>query len=199
MSIWNQRYQGEEFHFGKEPNAFLVSHRALFTAGARCLAVADGEGRNGIWLAQQGLAVLAVDNSTVALAKARGYAAEVGVNLQFECADLLNWDWGEARYDVVVAIFIQFAPPQLREPLFDAMKKSLKSGGLLLMQGYTPRQLDYRTGGPSQVENLYTAELLRTAFADMDIRELREHDSVLCEGQGHNGMSALIDLVAVKR
>ncbi len=197
--VWDQRYAGEEFHFGKEPNAFLRSQQARLPKSGHCLAIADGEGRNGIWLAQQGLDVLAVDSSSVALRKARCHADENRVQVTFEQADLLNWDWGTARFDVVVGIFIQFTPPGLREEMFECIKQCLKPGGLLLLQGYAPRQLEYRTGGPSQVENLYTAELLRLAFADMDIEHLREHDSVIHEGAGHDGLSALVDLVAVKR
>jgi cyclopropane fatty-acyl-phospholipid synthase-like methyltransferase len=198
MSIWNQRYAGEAYHFGTEPNAFLLSRRELLKPGMKCLAVADGEGRNGVWLAQQGGEVLSVDSSPVALAKAQKLAGQRGVHVDFELADLLQWDWGVARFDVVAAIFIQFAPPGLREQMFANLKRSLKPGGLLLLQGYTPRQLDYRTGGPSQAENLYTETLLRTAFADMEILHLREHDSVIHEGAGHDGLSALIDLVARK-
>lgn len=197
-NIWDQRYDGDEFHFGKAPNAFLLSQQARLPKQGSCLAIADGEGRNGVWLAQQGLEVLAVDSSTVALRKARCYADEVGAQLTFEHADLLNWDWGSARFDVVVGIFIQFTPPDLREQMFAQIKRSLKPGGLLLLQGYAPRQLEYRTGGPSQVENLYTAELLRAAFADFNIEHLREHDSVIHEGVGHDGLSALVDLVATK-
>ena len=198
-TIWDQRYAGDSFHFGKAPNAFLLSQQPRLPKQGHCLAIADGEGRNGVWLAQQGLDVLAVDSSTVALRKARCYADEVGAQLSFEHADLLNWDWGNERFDVVVGIFIQFTPPDLREQMFAHIKRSLKPGGLLLLQGYTPRQLEYRTGGPSQVENLYTAELLRVAFADCNIELLREHDSVIHEGVGHDGLSALVDLVATKR
>lgn len=199
MNIWDQRYAGEEYHFGTEPNAFLVSQQHLLKAGANCLAVADGEGRNGVWLAQQGLDVLSVDASPLALAKAQRLASERGVNVRFELADLLQWEWGEARYDVVAGVFIQFVPPVQREAMFASIKRSLKPGGLLLLQGYTPRQLEYRTGGPSQAENLYTAALLREIFADMDILHLVEHDSHISEGAGHSGMSALIDLVARKK
>lgn len=196
MSVWNERYAGEDYHFGTEPNAFLYSQHERLKPGMSCLAVADGEGRNGVWLAEQGLQVLSVDSSPVAIAKAQKLAGERGVAVDFELADLLQWDWGEARFDVVVAIFIQFTPPGLREQMFVHIKRSLKPGGLLLLQGYTPRQLEYRTGGPSQIENLYTEGLLRAEFADMDILHLREHDSVIHEGAGHDGMSALIDLVA---
>lgn len=199
MSIWDQRYAGDEYHFGTEPNAFLVAQQHRLKAGASCLAVADGEGRNGVWLAQQGLDVLSVDASPLALAKAQRLASERGVNVRFELADLLQWEWGEARYDVVAGVFIQFVPPVQREAMFASIKRSLKPGGLLLLQGYTPRQLEYRTGGPSQAENLYTAALLREIFADMDILHLVEHDSHISEGAGHSGMSALIDLVARKK
>lgn len=199
MSIWDQRYAGDEYHFGTEPNAFLLAQRHWLKAGTSCLAVADGEGRNGVWLAQQGLDVLSVDASPVALAKARKLAGERGVQVRFEQADLLQWEWGEERYDVVVGVFIQFVPPAQRVAMFESIKRSLKPGGLMLLQGYTPRQLEYRTGGPSQVENLYTAALLREMFADMDILHLVEHDSHISEGAGHCGMSALIDMVARKR
>jgi cyclopropane fatty-acyl-phospholipid synthase-like methyltransferase len=198
MNIWNERYAGEHYHFGTEPNAFLARQQPLLKAGEHALAIADGEGRNGVWLAQHGLQVVSVDSSDVALAKAKKLAQQRGVDVQFELADLMQWDWGVARYDVVVGIFIQFAPPGVREQMFERIKQCLKPGGLLLLQGYAPRQIEYKTGGPSQVENLYTEALLRSAFADMEIVQLREHDEVIEEGPGHRGMSALVDLVARK-
>lgn len=197
-SVWDERYAGEEYHFGTEPNAFLVSQQGLLKPGMSCLAVADGEGRNGVWLAGHGLDVLSVDASSVAQEKARKLAQQRGVEVKFEQIDLSQWAWGENRFDMVAAIFIQFAPPDLREKMFAHMKRCLKPGGLLLLQGYTPRQLHYRTGGPSQAENLYTEALLRSAFDDMEILHLREHDDIISEGAGHSGMSALIDLVARK-
>lgn len=198
MSIWDERYAGEEYHFGTEPNAFLYAQRALLKPGMSCLAVADGEGRNGVWLAEQGLEVLSVDSSAVAQGKARKLAAQRGVNMQFELADLLQWEWGENRFDAVVAIFIQFVGTEQRAQMFANLKRCLKPGGLLLLHGYTPRQLEYKTGGPSQAENLYTGEMLRAAFADWEILQLNEHDDIIREGAGHSGMSALIDLVARK-
>ena len=198
-NVWDERYSGEEYFYGTAPNAFLISHQDLLQSGMSCLAVADGEGRNGVWLAQQGLDVLAVDASSVALMKARKLSQQRGVAVQFEQVDLQQWDWGVNRFDVVAGIFIQFAPPDMREQMFVNIKQCLKPGGLLLLQGYTPRQLEYKTGGPSQAENLYTESLLRAAFADMEISLLSEHDDVIREGIGHNGMSALIDLVARKR
>lgn len=196
--MWNERYKGCEYHFGTEPNAFLASNCERLKPGMSCLAVADGEGRNGVWLAEQGLNVLSVDSSQVAVAKARALAVLRGVTMDVELADLNLWQWPENTFDVVVAIFIQFAAPLQRVQLFANLKRCLKPGGLLLLQGYTPRQLEYRTGGPSQVENLYTAAMLREAFPDMEILHLAEHDEIIHEGAGHSGMSALIDLVARK-
>jgi 2-polyprenyl-3-methyl-5-hydroxy-6-metoxy-1,4-benzoquinol methylase len=164
----------------------------------KCLAVADGEGRNGVWLAQQGLGVLSIDASSVALAKAQKLAIERGAKVSFELADLLQWQWPEQEYDLVVGIFIQFVPAAQRTAMFVGMKRALKPGGLLLIQGYTPRQLEYKTGGPSQVENLYTEALLRELLADMQIVHLAEYDAHIAEGVGHHGMSALIDVVAKK-
>ena len=125
-------------------------------------------------------------------------AQQRGVAAKFELVDIASWDWGENRFDLVAAIFIQFAPPGMRENMFAHIRRCLKPGGLLLLQGYTPRQLQYGTGGPSQAENLYTEALLRKEFADMEILHLREHDDIIREGSGHSGMSALIDLVARK-
>ena len=197
-SMWDERYAQDDYLFGTEPNAFLVSQRELLKPGMSCLAVADGEGRNGVWLAQQGLHVLSVEASAVALDKAKKLAQQRGVAIDFEQADLAQWQWGESRFDMVAAIFIQFAPPPLREQMFAGIRRCLKPGGLLLLQGYTPRQLEYKPGGPPVAENMYTEALLRNAFGDMEIMHLREHDDHIGEGTGHSGMSALIDLVARK-
>lgn len=198
-NIWDERYAGDEYHFGTEPNAFLRSQQKLLKPAMSCLAVADGEGRNGVWLAEQGLQVMSLDSSPVAVAKAKKLAQQRGVQVKFEVADLLAWECGENCYDVVVAIFIQFASPEQRSKLFAHLKRALKPGGLFMLQGYTPRQLDFRTGGPSQADNLYSESILRNAFADMDILHLSEHVSFISEGAGHYGVSALIDVVARKR
>lgn len=184
--------------FGKEPNRFLVSQRALFSPKQQVLAAGDGEGRNGVWLAQQGLNVLAVDYSAVALAKAKSLAAQAGVALETEQADLATWNWGEQRFEFIVAIFIQFAAPPLRTAIHRAMQRALKPGGLIVLQGYTPKQLEYRAGGPSELEKLDTAAQLAQDFVGMDMLLLREHEEMLNEGSAHSGMSALVDLVARK-
>lgn len=199
--FWNRRYAVEEYIFGTAPNAFLASQAQRFSPGQRVLAVADGEGRNGVWLAQQELDVLAVDVSPVALAKAEKLATRHGVTLKTERADLFDWDWGESRFDAIVAIFIQFVSSGERRQLHQLMRQALKPGGFIVLQGYTPKQLEYRTGGPSERDNLYSAEDLRGEFAgvaDMEILHLREHECEISEGGGHSGMSALVEMVARK-
>lgn len=196
--FWEARHATDDYLFGTAPNAFLSSQRALIQPGMRALSIADGEGRNGVWLAEQGAQVHAVDFSPAALGKARKLAAERGVALETELADILEWDWPVAAYDLVVAIFIQFAPPPERERITAGIRRALKPGGLLILQGYTPRQIEFGTGGPPHAENMYTADLLRDWFGDWDILHLAEHESFISEGTHHHGMSALIDLVARK-
>jgi len=198
LQRWEQRFAAPGYWFGKTPNAFLAAQAYRLKAGHKALALADGEGRNGVFLAEHGLDVISLDFSPTAGAKAQALAAERGVRISTIQADLLAWDWPIEAFDVVVAIFVQFAGPALRKRMFDGIKQALRPAGLLLMQGYRPEQLAYRTGGPGQVENLYTRALLKQAFGDLTILELREHDSEVHEGTGHNGMSALIDLVAQK-
>jgi SAM-dependent methyltransferase len=142
--------------------------------------------------------VLSVDFSPVALRKAQELAARRGVRLTTERADLAGWRWPPERFDVVAAIFIQFAGPPLRAAIFAGIRRTLRPAGLLILQGYRPEQLGYGTGGPPSAENMYTAGLLRQAFAAFEILHLEEHDSVIREGRGHDGMSALVDLVARK-
>jgi 2-polyprenyl-3-methyl-5-hydroxy-6-metoxy-1,4-benzoquinol methylase len=196
--FWDARYATDDYIFGTAPNVFLASQAALIRPGMRALAIADGEGRNGVWLAERGVAVHAIDVSPVALEKARKLAAERGVMLAFEQADVLDWNWPQAAYDLVAAIFIQFAPPPERDRIIEGIRRTLKPGGVLILQGYTPKQIEFATGGPPSAANMYTAELLRKWFGDWDIHHLAEHESVIREGSHHHGMSALIDLVARK-
>ncbi|MBA4176528.1 MAG: SAM-dependent methyltransferase [Leptothrix sp. (in: Bacteria)] len=198
-ATWNQRFSREGWLFGREPNNFLRERVALLPAAARVLCVADGEGRNSVWLARQGFEVQAFDVSDVAVAKAARLAAEAGVSVDHQVGDFDTWPWPEQAFDAVVAIFIQFADPAMRVRQFAHLQRCLKPGGLLLLQGYTPRQLELKTGGPGVLSHLYTAAMLREAFAAMDIVELVEYEAVLSEGTGHSGPSALAGLAARKR
>lgn len=196
---WNRRFAGDDFVFGTEPNEWLRTHADVWQPGQRVLCVADGEGRNSVWLAQRGLVVDAFDIAELGVAKAQRFAAAKGVDVHFEVADCDGYAWRPAAWDGIAAIFVQFADPALRARLFMHMIDGLAPGGTLLLQGYTPKQLDYRTGGPPLIEHLYTEPMLREAFASLEITELRAYEAEVTEGIGHRGWSALIGLVARKR
>jgi cyclopropane fatty-acyl-phospholipid synthase-like methyltransferase len=195
---WETRFAAPGYVFGTAPNAFLASQAHRLKPGQKALAIADGEGRNGVWLAEQGLDVLSLDFSPKAGAKARALAAERGVTLRVEQGDLVQWPWPTEAFDVIAGIFFQFVGSELRRNIFAGMRQALKPGGWVFVQGYRPEQLNYRTGGPDKVDNLYTRAILEEAFGGFAEVEINEHDSVIREGSGHNGMSALIDLAARK-
>jgi len=195
---WEGRYAASEYIFGEEPNYFLASCKALLPKSGKALAVADGEGRNGVWLAEQGLDVLSIDFSPNAQVKARALAARRGVTLDIRLADVHNWDYPDAAFDVVAEIFTQFSPPAERAKKWAGMRKALKPGGLMIIQGYTPKQLDYGTGGPKQLENLYTRTMLEEAFAGFRDMNIIEEELEMHEGSSHGGMSAVINFMARK-
>lgn len=197
-TVWDERFATDDYIFGTEPNRFLVSQAHRLAAGARALSIADGEGRNSVWLAEHGLGVDAVEISPRAVEKARKLAAERGVSVRFEVADVRAWEWPTERYDLVVAIFIQFASPAERARLFADFRRALRPGGLLILEGYGVRQIEYGTGGPPQVDHLYTRAMLEDAFRGFEILLLDEREDWLEEGTKHVGRSDLIDLVARK-
>lgn len=196
LERWNGRFATAEYVFGTRPNVFLAAQAPRLKRGMRALCVADGEGRNSVWLAAQGLEVTAFDFSPAGLAKARALAGRSGVKVDYRLSNVNDWDWSAPQYDVVAAIFVQFASPPERGRMFAGMQRALEPGGLLILQGYRPEQIEYATGGPKRRENLYTEELLRESFAGLEILHLASHDDIVDEGSGHNGMSALIDLLA---
>ena len=195
---WQARYATPDYTFGKEPNEFLVRCRPLLPPRGKVLAVADGEGRNGVWLAKQGLEVTSIDFSPIAQEKARALAKDERVAITFIEADVHAWPYPAEAFDVVAEIFTQFSTPAEREPKWTGMHRALKRGGLLIVQGYTPKQLDYATGGPKQVEQLYTREMLERAFGDLADVQIVEEERELSEGAAHSGMSAIIGLTGRK-
>ena len=179
---WDARYAREGYLFGKDPAAFLSREATRIPDGARVLSVADGEGRNSVYLATLGHDVRAFDLSPNAVAKARTLAAEAGVDVAFNLSGIEDWDWTQP-VDAIVAIFIQFQGPEARAATFARFRESLAPGGLLLLHGYAPRQVDYGTGGPPHAENMYTLPMLREAFAGWEVLHEADYDAVIEEGE----------------
>jgi SAM-dependent methyltransferase len=195
---WNNRFAKDGYVFGTEPNEWLRRHASVWQAGSQILCVADGEGRNSVWLAKQGHQVDAFDISEVGVEKARRLAQENQVAVDFSVAGCDDFAWKSNHYDGIAAIFVQFADPELRARLFENMVRSLKPGGSLILVGYTPKQLEFGTGGPSVLSHLYTPEMLRQAFAELTIQVMDAYETELAEGDGHKGQSAVIGLVATR-
>ena len=165
-------------------------------AGGKTLVVADGEGRNSVYLASRGYDVRATDYSQVAQEKAKALAKEAGVDVEFVLSDIYDAGWSDEAYDNVVAIFIQFVPPERMDEIFNALARAIRSGGTLLIHGYTPEQVALGTGGPGNPDHMYTPDMLANAFSQMQITVNRAYTATLDEGRGHCGPSALIDFVA---
>ena len=198
IAQWEEKFSTPEYQFGTAPNGFLVRENSRLKPQAKVLCIADGEGRNSIWLAEQGHRVHAVEAAMNAIEKARALALERGVTVKHEQVDLEDWEWPVEQYDAVVAIFIQFTDTVGRARMFAQIAAALRPSGVLLLEGYGPGQLAYGTGGPKSLDHLYAVDELRTAFPTLTVALLEEYDVKLDEGPRHRGMSSLVDLVAIK-
>ena len=195
---WESRFDKPEYEFGKAPNEFLARCKPLLPKSGKALAVADGEGSNGVWLAEQGLDVTSTDFSPAAQKKARALANERGVHVTFIEADMHKWPYPEAAFDVVAEIFTQVSMPAERPLKWAGMRRALKPSGLLILEGYSPKQLEHGTGGPKNVEQLYTRAILEEVFGDLRDLKIEEEEREMREGAAHAGMSAVIHLTGRK-
>ena len=166
-AFWDERYKGEDFAFGTAPNEFLVSQAHYLKPGLRALVPGDGEGRNGVWLAEQGLVVDTVDVSPLGVAKARRLAQGRGVEINVTLADLLTWAWPRNTYDIVAALYIHFFDRD-RPKIHRAIMEALKPGGILIRKlsartASQPQKM-HRSGGPKTAEMLYSKAKPREDF-----------------------------------
>ena len=192
VTFWDQRYAGDEYVYGTEPNAFLAEHADLMTGPV--LSLSEGEGRNAIFLASRGLDVLGVDLSSVALAKAMRLARSRGVAIATECADLATYEPAEGRYGAVVSIFAHL-PSAVRAALYPRIERSLKPGGIVLLEAYAERQLTRDTGGPKHADLLMTVDKVRREFPNLSPVLLHEVERDVTEGGGHSGMAFVVQFV----
>ena len=197
-AMWDTRYAPEPYAYGEVANAHLVAQRNRLEPGMRALVPGDGEGRNGVWLAEQGLDVDTLDLSARGVAKARRLAASRGVNVNAMQADALAWDWPRQAYDVVALIYLHLAADDRRRLHTNALA-ALKPGGLVILEAFRPEQLAAREagarGGPREARLLYTRADLAADFAGQDILELAEASVTLEEGALHVGASAVVRAV----
>ena len=192
MNFWDQAFDTLHYKYGTEPNAFLRAQAHRLHAGSSVLVPGDGEGRNGVWLARQGHAVLSVDSSAVGLRKARALAAEQGVPLRTLQADLAAWTPAPASADAVVLTYVHL-PAALRSTVHRNLARALRPGGWLLLEAFHPQQLQHQSGGPKDAAMLYTLDQLHTDFGGLLHEVLAQECTVpLDEGRGHYGMAHVV-------
>lgn len=195
FAMWDERYATDGFFYGDEPNDFLRAQASRIAQGGKVLCLAEGEGRNAVYLAGKGFAVTAVDGSQAGLTKLTKFAAERGVSVEVTCADLAEYDMGQNKWDAIVSVWCHL-PPALRADVHKRCVAALKPGGFLILESYTPRQLEYKTGGPPVAEMMMTLGGLRSELDGLEILHEADIDRVIHEGKGHEGKSAVVQLVA---
>ncbi len=199
--FWNEMYGADEYAYGTEPNDFLKSHIELgdlrLKPHARVLCLAEGQGRNAVYLAQQGFDVTMIDYSETGLQKARELAASKGVSIETICADLSDYSLELDSWDAIVIVFGHF-PAVVRKKVYPQLWGALKEGGMLISETYSPKQVEYQTGGPKDPSMMASEDELRSVLKEFRELKLNELVRDIHEGQYHNGTSCVIQVVAVK-
>ena len=193
---WDERYSIDEYLFGTEPAKALLRNEEHLVSGGTTLVIADGEGRNSVYLAKKGFKVTATDNSIVANRKAKSLAVIENVQVDYRLEDFFDINWSEKNYDNVIGICFQFVPHHLIDNVLMDLRSATKKGGTLLIHGYTPTQLKYGTGGPKDKSLMYTKNTFTNLFHESEIFKLEEYEAIINEGVGHSGLSAMIDFIA---
>jgi SAM-dependent methyltransferase len=194
--MWNERYSSGDFVYGTEPNSFLVEHAKLLVAPV--LSLAEGEGRNAVFLASLGLDVLGVDGSEVGLAKAQALAKSRGVVIQTEVADLATYEPPENSFGSIVSIFAHL-PSVIRMRLYRLVERSLKPGGIVLFEAYSKAQIASDTGGPKDLDLLMAREDIERGFPNCEPILSREIEREVIEGSFHTGLASVVQFIARKK
>lgn len=196
--MWNERYQKDEYVFGEQPNDFIAAKAAVLTSNSHVLSLGEGEGRNAVFLAKLGHNVLGIDLSDVGLTKAHQLAQKNGVQIQTQQADITTYDMGNSRWDALVSVFFHL-PSSLRKQVHQRMITAVKPGGIIILEAYRPEQLNYKTGGPPSSDMMPTLEELKQDFSEMELLHLESVERHIEEGEGHIGLSATVQMIAIKR
>jgi len=195
-AFWDERFSREEFVYGTEPNEFVAAMAARIPAGP-VLCLAEGEGRNAVFLATRGHAVTAADQSAAGLAKAQRLAAARGTTITTCVGDLGALAIEPGSWSGVVTTFGHL-PSALRRRVFAAAVRGLRPGGVFILEAYTPAQLAYDTGGPRALDLLMTATALREELAGLHFEVLREIEREVREGASHTGRAAVVQACGVR-
>ena len=195
--FWDAKFADKDYLYGTRPNAWVVDQAYRLNPASRVLCVADGEGRNGVWLAGQGHRVTSVDFSPRAIQKATALALQRGVALKTVCADLLTWDWPAEGFDAVVLAFFHL-PASGRQRVLAGIGRTLRPGGVLIGEGFSIHQIGRPSGGPRDLALLYDPDVLadELAAAGLTATHMSVEDVDLAEGTGHNGAASVTRILA---
>ena len=194
---WDERYSASDYFYGKEPNDFLREQIKRLPAGGQVLCLAEGEGRNAVYLAREGFQVTAVDGSRVGLQKLEALAKDSGVSVKTVCADLADFAIEPQAWDAIIAIWCHL-PSALRKKVHAASVQGLRKGGAFLLEAYRPEQLKYGTGGPKDPDFLMNLEVLRPELTGLSLEVQVEQDREIHEGKGHQGPSSVVQVMGFK-
>jgi SAM-dependent methyltransferase len=197
MNIWNTRFQAENYVYGKESNVFLSEMQKNLKLSGDALTIAEGEGRNAVFLAESGMNVTAWDYAESGLAKTKKLAQERDVEVQTKLVDLNNALWEKNKWDELVCIFGHF-PAELRQKTLQGVKEAVKPGGYYITEVYSVNQIPYKSGGPKDLDFLYTPEEFLQTFADWRIVHFFMGEVVRHEGELHNGLAHVIQFAGQK-
>ncbi len=198
QDFWDQRYSKESYAYGTAPNAYFKAQLDAIPQPGRLLLIAEGEGRNAVYAAQQGWQVTAVDFSEKGRAKALALAAARGVQFEYHIADIQQYDLvGNGPWDAIGLIYAHF-PPEIRAATHQKCAQALQPGARIILEAFNPNQLSHHSGGPRNLEMLYSSPLLKEDFKGLEILESSESTLYLNEGEGHEGLAAVVRLVLKK-
>lgn len=195
-TIWDERYDTDEYVYGVHPNKFLVSIADKIPVG-KTLCLAEGEGRNAVYLASLGHDVTAVDASSVGLKKAKRLAQKNGVKIETVTVNLQDLDIQPDSWDAIISIFCHL-PEETRRELHQKVKSGLRPGGMFVLEGFTPHQLKFKTGGPHRREVLYHLEDLNGELEGLSLEHAEELERDVLEGMFHTGRAAVVQVIAYK-
>ncbi|NLJ62110.1 MAG: class I SAM-dependent methyltransferase [Alcaligenaceae bacterium] len=196
-NFWHQRFLQDSYFYGTQPNDFLKAQAHVLPKGGRVLSIGEGEGRNAVFLAEQGFDVTALDAAQSGLDKVQRLATERGVTVNTLCVDLNDYVFEPQQWDAIISIFCHL-PPVLRARVHQGVVQALKPNGVFLLEAYVPKQLQYGTGGPKNLDLLYQASSLKQDLQGLNFILLEEVEREIYEGDGHHGLSAVVQLIAKK-
>lgn len=196
-TFWNERFSQSEYYYGTQPNDFLKDNAKVFTPGGKLISLGEGEGRNAVFLAEQGYDVTALDSAQAGLDKTRQLAKLRNVEVHPLLAHLKYYEFEKEKWDGVVSIFCHL-PAAVRQYVHENLPHTLKTGGIFLMEAYTPEQLQYGTGGPQNIELLYDPEVIKKELAGLELLRFDVVERAIHEGKGHTGLSSVLQVIARK-